>query len=357
MSSLNTIIVAGMAATHLAVSGNGLFTTNGWWNQDTVGMHASANSFPVGNSFRNALGPSFGFFNKNPSQFRLNINYDDNSVSRANWESEIWATSSWNWDPAPAAEFSRYGLNGRIKASDIIFNNNGATWTTSETATNLMSYGGAGRSFQGALLHELGHTAGLGHEDDEYNVMGEEWMHVHRWQDRVRPYMGEDAADGLVSIYGARSGESIEDLGATHFKWVDRDGEYSEHFRTLMYSQGGSELGFNAFSGMRRYNVNAGQTVQVEFTYENNGETSKSNIPIGFYISTNSLITTGDRLIATQTFNLSRGDVATRTDTVTIPSDLAPGQTYYLGVIVDRTNTFPEIDEDNNRAFHIIRIN
>jgi hypothetical protein len=355
MKLLNRAICMTIAATQMAVSAEA-YTTNGWWNQTQVGMYASAVSFPPGNSLRTGVGEAVALFNRNPSQFRVGIHYDDNSVSRANFESEIWATTNWRWDN-PAIEFTRYGANGRILASDILFDANLDYWTASTDATDLWPYGGDGRPFQGTLLHELCHSAGLGHEDGEYNLMGQEWRHVHRRRAIVTGYVGEDAADGLVSIYGRRSGESIEDLSAAHFKWVGDGGEYSEHFRTLLYTTGGQELPFTAFSGMRRYNVSRGQEVQVEFTYENNGETTKSNVAIGFYVSTDDLVTTGDQLIGTRIFNLTRGDVATRKDTFTIPNNLVSGQTYYLGVVVDRTSTFPEVDENNNRAFHIIRVN
>ncbi len=354
---VTTILTVAALAAALGTTDIHAYATNGWWNQNTVGMHASAASFPPGNSFRNSMPDTFSRFNDNPSEFRLNINFGDNSVSRANWQSEIWATNNWKWGSSPAVELSRYGLNGRIKASDIIFKAN-HNWTSSVLATNVSAYGGGGRSFRSALMHELGHTAGLAHEGDEYNIMGEDHWHMHRWRNQARTYLGEDASDGLVAIYGRKSGASIEDLSVAHFKRIGTlSGGYSDHFRTKMANAGGSELNYTAFSGMRRYNVSKGQQVQVEFSYENNGETTKNGIAIGFYISTNDLVTTGDQLIATRVFNLSPDNVATRWDTLTIPNNLNSGQTYYLGVVIDRTNAFGEVDEDNNRAFHVIRVN
>lgn len=354
MKLARTIVLGVLGGVPLA---SHAYTTNGWWDQDVVGMYASNTSFPSGSPFRAGISEAFDLFNRNPSQFRVNDHYGDNSVSRANFESEIWASADWDWEPNElAVELSRYGTGGKIIASDILFNANVNNWTTSDDATDLSAYGGSGLSFEAVLLHELGHTAGLGHENDEYTIMGEADWHLHRWQGRALPYMGEDASDGLVAIYGRRSGESIEDLSVAHFRWVGAYGEYSDHFRTKVFTPAGVELSFQAFSGMRRYDVFRNQTVDVEFTYENNGETDQTGIAVGFYVSTDDLVTTGDRLIGTATFNLSRGDVSTRVDRLTIPGDLAPGQTYYLGVVLDRTSELPEIDEDNNRAFHIIRV-
>jgi len=354
MRSTRILALAALAAAHTPAPA---YTTNGWWDKNSVAMHASNVSFPSDSHFRDAMSDTYAWFNRNPSQFRLSIGFGDSSVSRWNWQSEVWATNDWEWGDAVAVELSRYGLGGKIKASDIIFDARIDNWTSSQTATNLSCYMGDWLSFQAILIHELGHSAGLGHENGEYNVMGETTWHVHRKEDRARPYVGEDAANGLIAIYGRRSGESIEDLSAAHFKWVGTSGEYSDHHRTRLYATNGSEIGYDSYSGMRRYSVNKGQQVDVEFTYENSGETNKTGVAIGFYISENDLITTADRLIATKSCNLARADVATRTDRVTIPSDLASGQTYYLGVIVDRTSAFAEVDEDNNRAFHIIRIN
>lgn len=61
-----------------------------------------------------------------------------------------------------------------------------------------LAYGGGSRPFQTTAIHEFGHAAGLGHENAEYNIMGEDWTHISCNGSTYRSYVGEDANDGLV---------------------------------------------------------------------------------------------------------------------------------------------------------------
>jgi len=104
------------------------------------------------------------------------------------------------------------------------------------------------------------------------------------------------------------------------------------------------------------YTVSKGQQVQVEFTYENSGETTQIR-RAGYYLSTNSTINTADRRVATQTFTLERDNVRTVRTTLTLPTmGLTSGATYYLGVIIDDNRGLAEVDEANNAAYHIIKV-
>ena len=97
--------------------------------------------------------------------------------------------------------------------------------------------------------------------------------------------------------------------------------------------------------------------MRAEFTYENNGANTKNGIQVGYYISTNDLITTFDRKIGSASFNLSRDNVYTTTINLVIPSDLARGTNYWLGVIIDDNNAIPEAVESNNATYIPIRVN
>ena len=63
------------------------------------------------------------------------------------------------------------------------------------------------------------------------------------------------------------------------------------------------------------------------------------------------MIGNGDRcLSADSSPNLSRGETALRSGAVlTIPPDTVPG-VYYVGILLDRTNIVPELDENNNSS-------
>lgn len=54
----------------------------------------------------------------------------------------------------------------------------------------LWNYGGSYRPYQTTVMHELGHAMGLEHEDDEYNVMGKDYTHIHAHGGFGTAYLG-----------------------------------------------------------------------------------------------------------------------------------------------------------------------
>lgn len=324
----------------------------GKWAVNNVTMRAASGSFPVGNSYRTALGTVVGYIANNPSEAWITQLYDDTSVAFNNGQNEIWFSSSSTYSPA----VTYYWKNGAgdLVETDVVFYN-GVAYTTSTNKTSLWPWGGAYRPFQTTLMHEYGHVLGLAHENGEYNIMGQDWDHIHLNGSTARSYLGEDAADGLVDQYGTYS-SLFEDISMSMFKYSGVSGEYSTHTLCQVYTTGGVLIGSTAFNGQRRYNVTKGTTYNFEFTYENNGASYQS-VRAGYYLSTNSTISTGDRLLATHTFGLGRADVLTYKRGVAIPTDLTSGVTYYLGVIIDDNSSVSEVDEVNNASYHIIRIN
>lgn len=345
-------IVVGLGAQLLSISASA-YTTFAKWGSNSTSMRASSVSFPAGNAYRTALGTVASRWNQNPSNFFFSQLYDDTSVGLNNGQNEVWFTADASYNPAVTV--SRWNGSGTLIESDVLFYVS-AGYTTSMNKTSIWPYGGASRPFETTAMHEYGHALGLGHEADEYNIMGQDWTHLSLNGSTARSYAGEDADDGTVSLYGLWSGGTIEDVGVVHMKRTGASGEYSSHGLTKMYNSSGVELPFTTFNGQRRYNVSKGQSVQVEFTYENNGEAYQSP-GVGYYISTDSNITTGDTQFATASYGLGRADVLTSKRTLTIPSSLVSGSTYYLGAIIDWNNAITEVNSANNAAYHIIRIN
>jgi hypothetical protein len=104
---------------------------------------------------------------------------------------------------------------------------------------------------------------------------------------------------------------------------------------------GGSNLVSSPTSAFR------GTTVPMEFTFSNQS-TSTQTFDIGFYLSSDSFISTGDILLAYDTgWWGTAGFTGTFTRNVTIPGWIAPG-TYYLGFIIDPSNHIGEKNESNN---------
>jgi len=349
----NLLVLAAATAILLWGSTAGAYTTHESWDTTRITMRAGRESFPAGNPYRTSLGTVASRFNQNPSQFQMTQSYDDTDLEFNNEQSEVWFTADSDYDPAVTTWWKNF-WTGHVDEADVVFYV-GESYTTSMNKTSLWSFGGGSRPFETTALHEYGHVASLGHENDEYNIMGEDWTHIHCNGTTARSYMGEDAADGLVRLYGRRSNGYIEDVSVSIFKYSGEDGEYSEHTLCKMCNSTGTELPSSGFNGQRRYRVTPGQQVRFELTLENNGETTQRG-RIGFYVSTDSTVNTSDTRITTKSFSLTRDSVVTQYVTITIPSTLTSGTTYYLGAFIDDNNTVSEVD-GNNAAYHIIRVN
>ncbi|MEM7253765.1 MAG: hypothetical protein AAF493_20290 [Pseudomonadota bacterium] len=332
------------------------------WNSNTVTVRASSTSFPTG-SWRNALEEAVDRVNDNPSRFAYNLITDSGGVALDNGQNEIWgSTDSDILDGAPAVAYTWwtcywfFGNHVHMNELDIIFDYNSPfQWTTSTNKTNLLRYGGSLRPIQTTAAHELGHGLKLNHVNTEYNVMGTDFEHIHVNGNTARAYFGEDAADGAVYLYGLDS-DTREDVGVVHWKYEDASGEYSDHTKTEVFNgTGTSPLSSFDDDGEERYWVWPGQTVQVEFSYENNGATTQS-VDVGFYISTNSTISTSDTRIGGTTMTLGRNGVYTTKRTVTLPTNLSHGQDYWIGAVVDEDGSLSEAIEWNNATYLPVRV-
>lgn len=326
------------------------------WGSNSITLRSSSVGFPAGSTWLSALSTSIARVNDNPSPFNFSLSSGDTSVGFDNGQNEIWFSSDSAYSPAVTYTWSTcywlFGYHASIDETDIIFYN-GTSYTTSTTPTALWPYGGSSRPIQTTAIHEIGHALGLNHVNTEYNIMGQDWTHIHANGGVARAYFGEDASSGAVSLYGLGSGE---DLALTQWKHLGASGEYSTHQRTKLYTTGGVEIAGSSFEGARRYNVNKGQTVQFELSAENNGANTQTGT-LGFYVSTNDLISTADTLIGTGSLTLSRDGVHTFKVNLVVPSNLVSGTNYWLGAVIDRTGAISEISEANNATYIPIRIN
>jgi hypothetical protein len=100
--------------------------------------------------------------------------------------------------------------------------------------------------------------------------------------------------------------------------------------------------------GLADYEVNAGQRIRVEFTFENNGTNRQSGVPVGFYLSRDRVLGLGDIRLAGAVLTLTRNQVFERIQTIDLPADLASGDTYFIIAVIDPWGEFAEVYEDNN---------
>lgn len=334
------------------------------WESNNVHVRAGAISFSD-TSWRNALSTSIARWNQNPSKFRYSLTFDEPGVKRGNGENEIWFSNdpdalqgapaiAWTW--YECIDYWIFGKTVKMTEVDVIFDVNEAYTPFVSNKNSLWEYGGGFRPFITTAIHELGHGLGLAHVNYTYNVMGQDWTHIHVNGSAARPYVGEDTSKGARHLYGNAT-PLIQDLAVTHWKYGSASGEYSSHVKTRVYNSAGGNLATETIGGEKFYKVNPGQVVQVEYSYENSGASTQSGVPVGFYISTNDLITTLDTKLKSISLNLAPDFVYTRKDTVTIPAGLASGSLRWLGVIVDDSNSLVEVTETNNATYLPIKVN
>lgn len=332
---------------------------------NSLGLYASSNSFPTG-YWRDGLQNSINQFNRNPSNFYYSLYTDTNGLGLGNGQSEVWgSTDNSVLQNAPAIAYSWWqcywnpftGYVAYMTEGDVIFDYRAPfQWTMTRSRTGLIRYGGSARLLQGTAVHEFGHAAGLLHVNTTYNVMGSDFTHLHTNGNVTDAYIGEDAGNGTVFLYGLWAGGPL-DVAVEHFKYLGASGEYSTHQFTKILNSSGGALPYSfTVAGMTGYYVQRGQLVRAEFTYENNGRATVA-VPIRFFVSGDDTINLADQNIGTTgNATLGRDTVSTWAIAIYIPWNLTVGGTYYLGAYINPVGTISESDYSNNASFLPIRI-
>lgn len=97
--------------------------------------------------------------------------------------------------------------------------------------------------------------------------------------------------------------------------------------------------------------IERGRTVVMTSTHANSGGVTSGACSVGYYLSSNSTISTGDRLLTTKALGaLSSGRSSGWSTNLVIPMDAAIGVDCWLGAYVDYAGQVSEISEADNGA-------
>ncbi len=322
------------------------------WASNGLTLRASSVGFPTGSSWATALASVASAWSATPSNMNYSIQFNEPGVALNNGQNETWWTDSLG---APAVCYLWYTEFGcQLVETDVLFLNT-VSYSTSTTKSALTAYGGGGRPFRTTALHEFGHAQGLAHTGDTYSIMGQDWDHIHANGATATAYPGEDAVAGSMGVYG-KVGSAFEDLAVAHWRFTGASGEYSSHARTRLFDSVGVEISKYASSPEPVYLVKKGQIVKLEMSYENLGKSSKS-VKVGYYLSTNDIISTADQFLGEGSVTIGPDVVFTTSNTtLVIPTSVNGDQNYWLGAIIDYNGAVAEADEGNNATYTGIRI-
>lgn len=326
------ILAASVAGAALQVAGPAaayeVDTCWGWdvtWDNDQTARLLPI-SFPSGSVWRDDLMVAFDRWNDMRGmsfEFENIVDDNNNTFNYSNDRNEL-AWNSSETGGALAVTVISYDLcffGQDIEEADIVFNN-AITW---ETGAHDPRTEETTASFRFTAVHEMGHFLGLLHENDEMATMLSTASGFHGGNGNFRAAPFPDDAQGARRLYPHSNSET--DFSVSNFRWV---------------ASNDTEL----ILGSATQTVNPGDTFNSGFGFGNQGKTHV-NFPISVVLSTNTTITTFDRIIATGSAWADPYFYGDFTFQFAVPGDMAPGD-YYAGVILDPSNDVSENRELNN---------
>ncbi len=312
------------------------------WASSTVTLNVNPSDW-ASSSRRAAIEEAADAIWDNPTQFSILVQSDDDGAIGHNGENELAFTSNPALLCGPGCTHT--WLSGdTIVEADVYIEND--TYSVGDSKSDNWSYAGNHRSLQTLLIHELGHVAGLGHEDGNYSVMGEDWNVLHADLDDVTPYLDADSAAGLSQLYAAWEG--FADLSVSHWGYLGHSGSYSTHERNIVEDSYGVQPWHTMVDREPYYVLDAGQTFRFETTLENKSDTAHT-VDITIVASADAVITSADTELARfESWRLSPGVLE-----VMLPAALPDDMNghYYIGAIVDASGDVSEWDETNNGQY------
>jgi len=297
-----------------------------WDNDVTVKLLPI--SFPTTHPDRNDILVSFSRWNDMRGmhfEFENIVDDDDGTIGRGSDGNEVAFVSNAAAGGALAVTQMRLDtcfLGQDIEEADMRFNNS-VTWEFGDHDPRTVE---GNASFRFTAVHEMGHFLGLNHEPNQMAVMMTTASAFHGGSSGFRSAPFGDDARGARTLYSHSSSET--DFSITNFRRTGSDA-------TALILGTGIQ------------NVRRGGTFSSGFAFVNQGKTF---VDTDFVIvmSTDSIISTSDRVIATGRAFGPAGTFVFATFALSVPSDVSLG-TFFVGGILDPGNNISEAREANNR--------
>jgi Matrixin/CARDB len=329
-----TLLISALLVTWHPTTTAAFSTDGATWGGASTTLSLNSTSFPAGNVFNNnaqfamsdwngVAGSAFRFFvNSTNCDPNVHLPTSDNCVA-------FVAASSLNGALGVTTTAS---LFGSMLNADVRFNV-GTSWTSGLNVADFSF--GPPFSFRGVARHEFGHVLGLCHEDRTGNVVLMNSLYTAGGVKPANPHW--DDRNGVRSLYSGSGSE--RDLIAYMWKKTTND-----------VTGCASSATFSVPVASVPTLANAGDTVTLEYSFENAGNLASGNFNIAFLLSTNNIISIADTLVGT---NLGASAPAhsrgTFTRALVVPGNTPPG-TFFLGICLDQNNGVSESNEGNNCA-------
>jgi hypothetical protein len=329
------------------------------WNESHVTFRVLTG---MPSAFKDVMEEVESQYDANPTSHKTSVIWDDeNGWGIPNSESEVgWITNLSSVCPNAGGGCAKTWVvfdpfDAYLAEADLVFDAY-QDWTTTKDKADHWNYGGDGRPFLCTALHEMGHALGLQHENDRYNIMGDDTTMITTNDSTFQCEIGADGMAGLASMYGVQTPRI--DFGVSHWRYLGAGGNgnaYSMHGRARMLSGTNwpglgmvyTELPKNSDGA---YNITAGTTVYAEFSLQNAG-TLFAAVPVSIMLSDNALITSLDNELQSSVQALNAGAVTTLRLPVVIPSTWIRPEPWFIGVHADKNAMHAEARESNNRTY------
>lgn len=295
------------------------------WDDDAATAIAT-NSFPAGSVWSDDLQNALARWN---GMVGMHFEFDpigddtDGTYGLGNGTNEIVFTDNDGTGGSLGLTSTRFRGSEMLEA-DTAFNNT-LTWETGAHDPREVE---TTASFRFTIVHELGHFLGLDHEDDQMSVVLSTASGFHGGNESTRANPFPDDAAGARWLYPFPNPET--DLAISNFRWLSAN-----------------TTGLILSTGTRT--VRAGDSFATGFAFGNLGTGTIDRFDVVVVLSTNEVISTSDRTIATATGWGTAGFYGAFTFDVSVPVGTPSGE-YFVGAILDPDNRIPEQREGNNRV-------